>query len=49
MFAKTQLVSLVVLASAALGVTAAGAPPTLDDCIIDCSTKAAVIGKCSSL
>ena len=48
MFAKTQLVSLVFVASAALGVSAAGAP-VLDDCMIDCSNKAAVIGNCSSL
>ncbi|KAJ3532389.1 hypothetical protein NM688_g7429 [Phlebia brevispora] len=44
MFAKSQLVSLVLLAAAAIGVNA----QALDTCIIQCSIVAAVVGNCDS-
>ena len=46
MFAKSQLVSLAFIAAATVGVNAQAG---LDECIIQCSITAAVVGGCDSL
>lgn len=46
MFANSKLVSLIIVAATAFGVNAQAG---LDECIIQCSVTAAVVGNCSSL